>query len=103
MEPVVLVERPGHPLRLVVEDPRGVPLSGVAVRSAPQADVAGAPDPADPSGRPFTTDEHGVLSVPDLPDRAVDLYLSKPGYADEVVPHVVPGPTTWFATMVADR
>ena len=42
-----------------------------------------------------------MLSVPDLPDRAVDLYLSKPGYADEVVPHVVPGPTTWFATMVA--
>ena len=103
MSTVALTLRPGRRLHLVVEDPRGVPLRDVAVRAVPRADAAGAPDPMDPDGRPWATDEHGVLTVSDLSDREVDLYLSKPGFADEIVPRVVPGPTTWFATLVATR
>ena len=96
-----LVLSPGHRLRLVVEDPDGLPLAGVAVRSVARADTAaGAPDPMDPDGLPWTTDADGVLRVEDLPDREVDLYLGRAGYGEEIVARVRPGATTWFATLV---
>ncbi len=99
--PVRLVLAPGKRLRLVVEDPEGLPLAGVAVRAVARADAAaGTPDPMDPEGRPWTTDADGILFVEDLPDREVDLYLGLAGYQEEVVARVRPGATTWFATLV---
>ena len=94
--------RPGKRLTLVVEDAAGVPLRRVTVRSVPRATPgATATDAIDPDQTlPWETTESGVLIVEDLPDRELDLYLSKPGFDDEVVARVRPGPSTWFATMV---
>lgn len=101
MEPTRLTLAPGRRLRLVVEGPEGLPIAGVSVRSVARADAsAGAPDPMDPDGLPWTTDADGVLVVEDLPDREVDLYLGHAGYQEEVLARVRPGATTWFATLV---
>lgn len=100
-EPALVTLKAGKRLALVVEDPSGVPLEGVRVRSVPRADAAaGVPDPSDPDAAPWETDAHGVLVVDDLPDREFDLYLAKAGHAEEVVARVRPGAGTWFATMV---
>jgi len=99
---VTLSLQRGLRLLLVVEDPDGVPLPGVAVRSAARSassELQG-PAPADPDEAPWVTDAHGVLSVDDLADRELDLYLHAGGFSDEVVARVRPGPATWFATMV---
>ncbi len=102
--PTRLVLSPGRRLSLVVEDPDGLPLGGVAVRSVARADAsAGAPDPMDPDGAPWTTDADGVLVVEDLPDREMDLYLGRAGHEEEVLARVRPGATTWFATLVRTR
>ncbi len=91
----------GKRLMLVVEDPSGLPLAGVSVRSVPRADAAaGVPDPSDPDAPPWETDAHGVLVVDDLPDREVDLYLTKAAHGEEILARVRPGGATWFATMV---
>ena len=93
----------GARLHLIVEDPDGVPLAGVEVRSAPTA-KGGAPDPDDPDApATWRTGENGVLVVDDLPARAIDLHLHREGYADEVVADVTPGDVTWFATLVEKR
>jgi hypothetical protein len=55
----------------------------------------------DPDAVPWVTDAHGVLSVEDLPDRELDLFLHAEGRFDEVLSRVRPGTSTWFATMVA--
>jgi len=99
--PTRLVLSPGRRLRLVVESPDGLPLAGVTVRSVARPDAsAGAPDPMDPDGVPWTTDADGVLVVEDLNDREMDLFLSLAGHAEEVLARVRPGATTWFATLV---
>jgi hypothetical protein len=101
MATVTLALEAGHGLRLVVEDPYGVPLSGVRVHSVARAEQdAGVPAAEGPDGRPWETNENGVLEVEDLPDRPIDLHLAKPGYADETVARVRPGAATWFATLV---
>jgi len=99
--PVVVTLKAGKRLALVVEDPSGVPLPGVAVRSVARADAAsGVPDPSDPDAAPWETDAHGVLLVDDLPDREFDLYLTKAGHGEEIVARVRPGGATWYATLV---
>ncbi len=102
--------RRGHSLHLVVDDPWGVPLPGVSVRSVPYDPGEGStglgpqrrgPPLPPPDERPWATDADGVLLVPDLEDRPLLLVLSKPGYADERVPLVFPDDAeTWFATLV---
>jgi hypothetical protein len=101
--PLVMRLAAGRPLRVVVEDPLGVPLPGVRVRAVARADrEAGRPEIRGPDERPWTTDEAGALLVDDLPDRDVDLYLTKPGFRDETLVRVRPGDVTWFATMVPE-
>ena len=101
MEAVTLALERGAPLRLVVEDPWGVPLAGVRVHSQPRAEAdAGVPAASPPDEKPWVTNDDGILLVPEAPDRPLDLHLSKPGFRDEVVPRVRPGPATWFATLV---
>ena len=56
-----------------------------------------------PDERPWRTDAHGMLVVEDLPDREMDLYLSRPGFSDEVLGRVRPGSATVFATLVPAR
>jgi len=91
----------GHRLHLVVEDPDGVPIAGVAVRSVERPDEAGSPPPpADPDRGAWVTDANGTLVVDDLPPRALDLFLHRDGYVDEAVADVRPGPTLLFATLV---
>ncbi|MFO0931933.1 MAG: carboxypeptidase regulatory-like domain-containing protein [Planctomycetota bacterium] len=91
----------GARLHLVVEDPDGVPLPGVAVRSVERPDAAGSPPPpADPDRGPWVTDANGSLVVDDLPPRALDLFLHLEGYVDEAVADVLPGPTLHFSTLV---
>lgn len=91
----------GARLHLVVEDPDGVPLAGVAVRSVERPDAAGSPPPpADPDRGAWVTDANGALVVDDLPPRALDLFLHRDGYADEAVADVAPGATVHYATLV---
>ena len=99
--PVGIALAPGKRLALVVEDPDGVPLARVAVRSVPRPDAgSGVPDAWDPDGAAWETDENGVLTIDDLADREIDVYLAKAGYLDEIVAKVRPGAATWFATLV---
>ena len=96
-----LVLAPGVRLRVVVSDRDGVPIAGVAVRSAPRGGGTGAaPAPTDPDAPPWTTDANGVLAVDGLPSAPLDLYLHRDGYQDEVLGDVRPGEATWFATLV---
>lgn len=91
----------GARLHLVVEDPDGVPLAGVAVRSVERPDASGAtPPPADPDRGPWVTDVNGTLVVDDLPPRTLDLFLHRDGYVDEAVADVTPGRTLLYATLV---
>lgn len=96
---VVVTLRRGARLHLVVEDPDGVPLPGVSVRSVDRAD-RGTPTPDDPDRAPWETDGNGVLMVDDLAPHPLDLYLHAAGWRDAIVPAVTPGPTIVFVTMV---
>ena len=99
-----LTSRKREILRLVVEDPWGVPVEGVRVRSAARPGGAeGRAEAVGPDDRPWRTDDHGMLVVEDLPDRDLDLYLTKPGYVDEVLARVRPGAATVFTTLVPSR
>jgi hypothetical protein len=104
MAPVELSLPAGKTLHLIVEDPDGVPVAGVSVRATPRTDVAaGVPDAADPDAKPWATNVDGLLVVPDLPDRELDLYLVKDGFADQVFRRVRPGSAVFFATLVPVR
>ena len=101
MPPVELSLPAGKTLHVIVEDPDGVPVGGVAVRAVPRTDVAsGVPDAADPDSKPWLTDANGILVVPDLPDRELDLYLTNAGFAEQVLRRVRPGSAAYFATLV---
>jgi hypothetical protein len=101
--PVVVRLEPGRRLQVVVEDPAGVPLAGVRVRAvAREDDARGRPEASGPDERPWTTDASGALRVEDLPDRPLDLWLSKPGFLDATLVRVRPGETTWLATMLPE-
>lgn len=98
-----IVLRPGKRMTLVVEDPSGAPVPRVTVRSVPRSTggVDTATDAIDPDQTlPWETDANGVLISEDLPDREVDLYLSKVGFEEQVLVRVRPGPSSWFATLV---
>lgn len=93
--------RRGARLHLVVEDPDGVPLPGVSVRSVERAEGASpAPAPDDPDRAAWVTDGNGVLVVDDLAPHPRDLYLHAAGWRDAIVPAVTPGPTIVFVTLV---
>jgi hypothetical protein len=99
--PVPLTLAPGHRLHVVVEDPWGVPLEGVRAQAVPRPTAAAqGPDAGDPDAGPWRTDAHGVLDVPDLPARSLDLHVRREGYEDEVLRDVTPGDVTWWVTLV---
>jgi hypothetical protein len=88
---------PGYGLRLVVEDPLGLPLEGVHAVATTEDD--GPPDVVPPGAAAWRTDASGVLVATDLPDRPYRIRLSLPGRVDEVIRGVRPGHATYFATL----
>jgi len=91
---------PGAGLRLVVEDPLGIPLQGVRVEWSPadggpplvEAPAAGAP----------VTDERGGLVLAHLPLRPLRLRLLREGFRPERIEDVHPGAVTLFTTLVRE-
>jgi hypothetical protein len=90
----------GGPLRLVVEDPLGLPLAGARVWADPSS-----PGPADvlpPDASPWRTDARGTLVAGPLSDRPYDVHVALEGHGRVTLRRVTPGEAVHFVTLVAE-
>ncbi len=90
----------GLPLRLVVEDPGGLPLQGARVLVERQGGLRWV---ADPDALPARTDENGGLVLPDLPAGAYEVVLTLAGYRASRADGLEPGDAVHFLTLAPTR